>query len=59
MEAQEHDPIRTFTERCLAEGWFTAEDVAAIEAQVAAEVEEQSPMPRPERWRAWTPSLGI
>ena len=37
---KEHDPIRTFTERCLAEGWFTPEDVAAIEAQVAAEVEE-------------------
>ena len=39
-KAKEHDPIRTFTERCLAESLLTAEDVAAIEQQVAAEVEE-------------------
>ena len=28
---RERDPIRTFTERCLAEGVLTADDVAAIE----------------------------
>jgi len=35
----QHDPIRTFTERFAAEGLLTAGDVAAIEAAVAAEVE--------------------
>jgi pyruvate dehydrogenase E1 component alpha subunit len=35
---KEHDPIRTFTERCLAEALMTAEDIAAIEQAVAAEV---------------------
>ena len=34
----EHDPIRMFTERCQAEKLVTAEDVAAIETAVAAEV---------------------
>ncbi len=37
---EEHDPIRTFTERCLAETLFTAEDIARIEAAAAAEVAE-------------------
>ena len=37
---REHDPIRTFTDRCVSEGLLSAEDVAAIEQQVAAEVEE-------------------
>lgn len=36
----EHDPIRTFTERCLTEKWLTAQDVAVIEAAVATEVDE-------------------
>ncbi|MBU3749039.1 MAG: pyruvate dehydrogenase (acetyl-transferring) E1 component subunit alpha [Mycobacterium sp.] len=35
---EEHDPIRTFTGRCLTEGLLTAEDVSAIEADAAAEV---------------------
>jgi pyruvate dehydrogenase E1 component subunit alpha len=35
---REHDPIRSFTDRCLAEGLLTAEDIAAIEQAVAAEV---------------------
>ena len=34
----EHDPIRTFTERCLAQDLLTADDVAAIESAVAEEV---------------------
>ena len=37
---KEHDPIVTFTARCVAEGLFTAADVAAIEQAVAAEVDE-------------------
>ena len=37
---EEHDPIRTFTERCLAENLFAAEDIARIEAAAAAEVAE-------------------
>lgn len=36
----EHDPIRTFTDRCLAEKLLAADDVATIEASVAAEVAE-------------------
>lgn len=36
----EHDPIRTFTERCIAEKALTTEDLAAIEAAAAAEVAE-------------------
>jgi pyruvate dehydrogenase E1 component alpha subunit len=36
----EHDPIRTFTERCLTENALTAADAAAIEAAVAVEVAE-------------------
>lgn len=35
---REHDPIRTFTEVCLAERALTAEDVDAIERAAAAEV---------------------
>lgn len=35
---RERDPIRTFTDKCLAEGLLTAEDLAAIEAAVAGEV---------------------
>ena len=35
---KEHDPITSFTERCLAEGLLSAEDIAAIEQAVAAEV---------------------
>ncbi|NBP83926.1 MAG: pyruvate dehydrogenase (acetyl-transferring) E1 component subunit alpha [Mycobacteriaceae bacterium] len=37
---REHDPIRTFTDTCLAEGTLTAEDVAAIERAAADEVDE-------------------
>ena len=37
---REHDPIRAFTERCLADGELTADDVAAIEQAVAAEVSD-------------------
>ncbi|MBU3685596.1 MAG: pyruvate dehydrogenase (acetyl-transferring) E1 component subunit alpha [Mycobacterium sp.] len=37
---REHDPIRTFTDTCLAEGTLTAEDVAAIERAAANEVDE-------------------
>ena len=37
---KEHDPITTFTQRCVAEGLLTAADVEAIEQTVAAEVEE-------------------
>lgn len=36
----EHDPIRTFADRCTADGLLTAEDVAGIEAAVATEVDE-------------------
>ena len=36
----EHDPVATFTARCLAENLLTAEDLAAIEAAVATEVAE-------------------
>jgi len=36
----EHDPIRMFTDRCLAGKLLTADDVAAIEAAVAEEVAE-------------------
>lgn len=35
---REHDPIRTFTQRCLDEGLLSAEDVTAIEAAAASEV---------------------
>ena len=35
---REHDPIRTFTERCQADNLISAGDVAAIEEAVAAEV---------------------
>jgi pyruvate dehydrogenase E1 component alpha subunit len=35
---REHDPIRAFTDRCLAEGLLAADDVAAIEQAVATEV---------------------
>ena len=35
---REHDPIQNFTDRCLAEGLLTAEDIAAIEQAVATEV---------------------
>jgi len=35
---REHDPILTFTERCLAEGHVTERDIAAIEDAAAAEV---------------------
>ena len=35
---REHDPIRTFTDKCLAEGVLTTEDVAAIEQAVVTEV---------------------
>ncbi|MFN8032844.1 MAG: pyruvate dehydrogenase (acetyl-transferring) E1 component subunit alpha [Mycobacterium sp.] len=35
---REHDPIRTFTEKCLAEGLLADEDVAAIEQAAAAEI---------------------
>jgi pyruvate dehydrogenase E1 component alpha subunit len=37
---EEHDPIRTFTERCAADGLLTADDVAAIEAAAAREVDD-------------------
>ena len=37
---KEHDPITTFTDRCLAESLLTADDLAAIEGAVAAEVDE-------------------
>ena len=37
---REHDPIRTFTQRCQDEGLVTTEDVAAIEAAAATEVAE-------------------
>ena len=37
---REHDPIRTFTDTCVAEGTLTAEDVAAIERAAADEVDE-------------------
>lgn len=35
-----HDPITTFTGRCLTDGLLTAEDVTAIEAAADAEVAE-------------------
>ncbi|MFM9035897.1 MAG: pyruvate dehydrogenase (acetyl-transferring) E1 component subunit alpha [Mycobacterium sp.] len=35
----EHDPIRTFTERCVSDDLLTADDVAAIEAAVTVEVD--------------------
>ena len=35
---RQHDPIRTFTERCHAENLLGAADVTAIEEAVAAEV---------------------
>lgn len=35
---KEKDPIVTFSARCAAEGWVTADDVAAIEEAVAVEV---------------------
>ena len=37
---REHDPIVTFTERCLAEGLLGPQDVEAIEQAAAAEVAE-------------------
>ena len=37
---RERDPIVTFTERCLADGSLSAEDVAAIERTAAAELDE-------------------
>lgn len=37
---EEHDPIRMFTERCLADGLLAAADIAAIESAVAEEVAE-------------------
>jgi pyruvate dehydrogenase E1 component alpha subunit len=37
---KEHDPIATFTERCLADGLLTAGNVAAIEDAAATEVAE-------------------
>ena len=36
----EHDPVKTFTQRCVSEDLLGADDVAAIEAEVAAEVDE-------------------
>ena len=35
---REHDPIPEFTQRCVTESWLTADDVAAIDDAVAAEV---------------------
>lgn len=35
-----HDPIREFTDRCLAEGLLTGDDVAAIEQAAATEVDD-------------------
>ncbi len=35
---RKRDPIRLFTERCLADGTLTADDVAAIEAEAADEL---------------------
>jgi pyruvate dehydrogenase E1 component alpha subunit len=35
---KEHDPIATFTQRCLADGLLTAGDVTAIEDAAATEV---------------------
>ena len=37
---REHDPITTFTQRCLDEALLTAGDVAAIETAADAEVAE-------------------
>jgi TPP-dependent pyruvate/acetoin dehydrogenase alpha subunit len=51
---REHDPIRTFTDRCLAEGLLTAEDIAAIERRWPPRSPTRSPTPRPGRWRVWT-----
>jgi pyruvate dehydrogenase E1 component subunit alpha len=39
-EWRKRDPIRTFTERCLADGTLTADDIAAIEAAAETEVQE-------------------
>ena len=36
----EHDPIRTFTEQCLAGNLLSAQDVSAIDAAVAVEIDE-------------------
>ncbi|MBU3687446.1 MAG: pyruvate dehydrogenase (acetyl-transferring) E1 component subunit alpha [Mycobacterium sp.] len=37
---REHDPITTFTQRCVADGLLSATDIEAIEKAVAAEVDE-------------------
>ncbi|KDF00332.1 pyruvate dehydrogenase [Mycolicibacterium aromaticivorans JS19b1 = JCM 16368] len=37
---RERDPIRLFTEKCLAEGALTAGDVAAMEQRAATEVDD-------------------
>lgn len=37
---REQDPVRTFTERCLAEGMLSDDDVAAIRAAAEVEVAE-------------------
>ncbi len=37
---RERDPVRTFTERCLAEGMLSDDDVAAIRAAAEVEVAE-------------------
>ena len=36
----EHDPIHMFTQRCLTDGLLTDDDIAAIEAAAAGEVDE-------------------
>ena len=37
---KEHDPITTFTDRCLSESLLTADDIAAMERTAEAEVAE-------------------
>ncbi|WP_431234840.1 pyruvate dehydrogenase (acetyl-transferring) E1 component subunit alpha [Mycolicibacterium psychrotolerans] len=37
---RERDPIRLFTEKCLADGTLSADDVAAIEERAATEVDD-------------------
>jgi len=37
---REHDPIQTFTDRCLGDGVISADDLAAIEQAAGAEIAE-------------------
>ncbi len=60
------DPIHLFTEKCLRDGTLTADDVAAIEAQTAAEIEDAVAFAEAGTWESvddlerdvLTPTLG-